>query len=296
MLDALDPDGCRAHVSVQGLHRFYTRREEVVASWMTREDRELAIADNVGYVTGGVAAVRRDYPVGAPLVCVGFSQGVAMAYRAWASGIGATGLIVLAGDVSPGVRSRASVLPPTLIGRGTKDEWYSSSKLQADLGVLEGGVVRVETVEFDGGHAWDEAMVQEARGFLSRLVATEPGRPAAHLTRLVEHKKDVVILLDSVTRLARADNTIVPPSGSVRLRPDLTGAEIPPDAMCVGVLRSRTHVSSLAGRGACRVNVLERLHVHAHVPLLLCRRSARLCRRLGVALFPRDEHAGDGHR
>src|SRR6187397_1209148 len=33
--------------------------------------------------------------------------------------------------------------------------------------------------------------------------------------RLVEHKKDVVILLDSVTRLARAYNTIVPPSGKV---------------------------------------------------------------------------------
>jgi transcription termination factor Rho len=33
--------------------------------------------------------------------------------------------------------------------------------------------------------------------------------------RLVEHRKDVVILLDSVTRLARAYNTIVPPSGKV---------------------------------------------------------------------------------
>ena len=33
--------------------------------------------------------------------------------------------------------------------------------------------------------------------------------------RLVEHKKDVVILLDSVTRLARAYNTIVPASGKV---------------------------------------------------------------------------------
>jgi transcription termination factor Rho len=33
--------------------------------------------------------------------------------------------------------------------------------------------------------------------------------------RLVEHKKDVVILLDSVTRLARAYNTIAPPSGKV---------------------------------------------------------------------------------
>lgn len=33
--------------------------------------------------------------------------------------------------------------------------------------------------------------------------------------RLVEHKNDVVILLDSITRLARAYNTIVPPSGKV---------------------------------------------------------------------------------
>jgi len=33
--------------------------------------------------------------------------------------------------------------------------------------------------------------------------------------RLVEHQKDVVILLDSITRLARAYNTIVPSSGKV---------------------------------------------------------------------------------
>ena len=33
--------------------------------------------------------------------------------------------------------------------------------------------------------------------------------------RLVEHKRDVVILLDSITRLARAYNTIAPPSGKV---------------------------------------------------------------------------------
>ncbi len=39
--------------------------------------------------------------------------------------------------------------------------------------------------------------------------------------RLVEHKRDVVILLDSITRLARAYNTVVPPSGKV-----LSGASI----------------------------------------------------------------------
>jgi transcription termination factor Rho len=33
--------------------------------------------------------------------------------------------------------------------------------------------------------------------------------------RLVEHRRDVVILLDSITRLARAYNTVVPPSGKI---------------------------------------------------------------------------------
>ncbi|MBL0714101.1 MAG: transcription termination factor Rho [Desulfosarcina sp.] len=33
--------------------------------------------------------------------------------------------------------------------------------------------------------------------------------------RLVEHKKDVIILLDSITRLARAYNSVVPPSGKI---------------------------------------------------------------------------------
>ncbi len=33
--------------------------------------------------------------------------------------------------------------------------------------------------------------------------------------RLVEHKKDVVILLDSITRLARAHNSVMPPSGKI---------------------------------------------------------------------------------
>ena len=40
--------------------------------------------------------------------------------------------------------------------------------------------------------------------------------------RLVEHKKDVIILLDSITRLARAYNTVIPPSGKVSVgRPRL---------------------------------------------------------------------------
>src|SRR5437867_6992748 len=70
-------------VAIQGLHRFYQRRtNEVVASWMTRQDRELAIADNLAYVASVVDEVGCTWPVRPRIVLAGFSQGVAMAFRA----------------------------------------------------------------------------------------------------------------------------------------------------------------------------------------------------------------------
>ena len=51
-------------VAVQGLHRFYRRDSEVVASWMTREDREQAIADNLAYVRLVMDACRREFANG----------------------------------------------------------------------------------------------------------------------------------------------------------------------------------------------------------------------------------------
>ncbi|MCP5208047.1 MAG: transcription termination factor Rho [Hahellaceae bacterium] len=66
-------------------------------------------------------------------------------------------------------------------------------------------------------------MQRSVRGEVIASTFDEP--PARHVQvaemviekakRLVEHKKDVVILLDSITRLARAYNTIIPSSGKV---------------------------------------------------------------------------------
>lgn len=155
-------------VSVQALHRFYTRRDEsVVASWMTRQDRELAIADNIAYVAAVVAEVRRDHPTTGALVYVGFSQGAAMAYRAAAfAGPRVTALIVLAGDIPPDVGSVASTLPPVLIGRGSADSWYTKTRGEADLAQLrDAGVHAIEHV-FDNGHVWDSSFVSRAGTFL----------------------------------------------------------------------------------------------------------------------------------
>lgn len=156
-------------VSVQALHRFYSRLDEVVGSWMTRQDRELAIADNTAYVRAVVAAVRRDHPTHPVLVYAGFSQGVAMAYRAAAHAGPARGAILLAGDVPPDVAPVASRLPPLLIGRGTTDRWYTESKATADAAVLRAAGIAVIMHVFEAGHVWDASFIARAGSFLDTM-------------------------------------------------------------------------------------------------------------------------------
>jgi predicted esterase len=156
-------------VSVQALNRFYTKGGDVVANWMTREDRELAIADNIAYVTSVVAAVRVGYRTTPTLVYAGFSQGVAMAYRAAAFAAPADGGIMLAGDVPPDVVPRLAELPPILIGRGETDHWYTAEKAAADLALYAAAGVAPSTHTFDGGHVWEESFVTAARDYLEHL-------------------------------------------------------------------------------------------------------------------------------
>jgi transcription termination factor Rho len=71
-----------------------------------------------------------------------------------------------------------------------------------------------------------EEVTEMQRGVRAEVVSSTFDEPALRhvqvaemvierAKRLVEHKKDVVILLDSITRLARAYNTVVPSSGKV---------------------------------------------------------------------------------
>jgi predicted esterase len=161
-------------VSVQGLHRFYTKAGDVVASWMTREDRALAIADNMAYVRNVVTAVRAAHPdverAGLPPVFLGFSQGVAMAFRAAvAHGADCVGVIGLGGDIPPEIRATTRRLPPVLLGRGSDDEWYTADKLATDVAWLESTGTEFVRSEFAGGHVWTDVFRDEASRFLDRL-------------------------------------------------------------------------------------------------------------------------------
>jgi len=158
-------------VSVQALHPFYNRRSgEVVASWMTKQDRELAIADNVAWVDAVLDRVRELTGIDTPPVFLGFSQGTAMAYRAAALGRhGARGVVALAGDVPPDLAPRLAGFPPVLVGGGEEDERYTAAVMEADIALLEARGVEVEAVRFAGGHEWAPRFHRAVGAFLERL-------------------------------------------------------------------------------------------------------------------------------
>ena len=155
--------------SVQGLHRFYKGRgQEIVASWMTRQDREDAIRDNIDYVDNVVEATRvKDEPV----VYIGFSQGVAMAFRAAVKGrVKAAGVVGVGGDVPPELLAEAeSWFPRVLLTRGARDEWYTAEKMGKDYRALRPRVDDVQTLEYDGGHEWTDAVTRAVGEFLQQI-------------------------------------------------------------------------------------------------------------------------------
>jgi predicted esterase len=165
-------------VAIQGLHRFYRgRTEDVVSSWMTRQDRELAIADNKAYVDAVVESVAQRFSATGPLVFAGFSQGVATAFRAGCTSQRAvSGLVVLGGDVPPELNQSAlSRVSSVLLGRGERDEWYAESKRTLDIARLRESGVVLETPVLDAAHEWTTDFSRLAGAFLDqRLTEARP--------------------------------------------------------------------------------------------------------------------------
>ena len=171
-------------VSVQGLHRFYrSRSSDVVASWMTRQDRELMIADNVEYIAAVIDAVSRQWQMDRPVVYAGFSQGVAMAFRMAGRGRHRTaGVVALGGDVPPELeRTAVARAPLVLLGRGTHDAIYTSDKFTSDQTRLREAGVDLTVHEFDAAHEWtlefSQAVGVFLRGFTSPRHPRSPTPP-----------------------------------------------------------------------------------------------------------------------
>jgi predicted esterase len=170
-------------VAVQGLHRFYQRRaNEVVASWMTRQDRELAIADNAAYVNRVIDAVAAEWTEPPHIVYAGFSQGVAMTFRAAAASTRSiAGIIAVGGDVPPELpRAALSRIPAVVLARGARDEWYTTAKFDGDIGRLRAAGALVTPLAFDGGHEWSDPVLEVAAAFLrDRAASVLSGPPGS---------------------------------------------------------------------------------------------------------------------
>jgi len=156
-------------VSIQGLHRFYQRRTgDVVASWMTSQDRELAIGDNRAYVASAIEEAWRAQQCAHGVLLAGFSQGVAMAFRA-VSAIRQPplGVVAVGGDVPPELDSDTlRAIGHVLLMRGARDQFYSADQWQADQRRLRDAGVQVLAIEFDGGHEWSTPVLDAASSFL----------------------------------------------------------------------------------------------------------------------------------
>lgn len=158
--------------SIQGLHRFYRgRSRDVVASWMTSQNRDLAMTDNLLYVSAVIEEVRQEWGAGPSLILAGFSQGVAMAFRAAALGRHQTnGILALGGDVPPELDKQSLArIPEALIGRGERDDWYTPQKFADDEARLRAAGTNVVMTTVDGGHEWTADFNRVAAAFLARL-------------------------------------------------------------------------------------------------------------------------------
>ena len=158
--------------SVQGLNRYYAgRSNEIVANWMTRQDRDHAIADNVAYVDTVCDQLAREFGAPRAIVFAGFSQGVAMAYRA---GLlcrrSCAAIIAAGGDVPPELKiAETRPWPRVLAATGTRDEWYPPGRLEQDMAFVRGQRADARMLAFEGGHEWGDALAQAAGEMLAEV-------------------------------------------------------------------------------------------------------------------------------
>ncbi len=155
-------------IAPEGLSRFYLHGHNgrVGASWMTRDDRQHEIADQIEFLNRLASHVLSHCSAGIPITVLGFSQGTATAGR-WLvqAPFRPAHLVLWAGTFPPDTAPEATEqlvrnLPITLVV-GEHDEYLKLSLVaqqQAHLQQL-GALLVVRT--FTGGHALNQEMLAQ---------------------------------------------------------------------------------------------------------------------------------------
>lgn len=165
IIEAIPPDVLL--VAPEGLSRFYRRgfAGEVVASWMTAEDRLNEIVDHCAYLDQLVTELHQTYP-GLPVMVMGFSQGVATVCRWVAQSVQSRfdAMILWAG--TPPEPSYMEVLDQKVVGQihwiaGTSDVFISDEKIATLSNYFRNLTPKSEIHTFEGGHHMDVPLLRE---------------------------------------------------------------------------------------------------------------------------------------
>ncbi len=156
-------------VAPEGLHRFYLKGNSgrVGASWMTKENRELDIANYISYLNEVYRQVKKQKKWN-KIVVLGFSQGVATAFRWVADGqIKPNQLLICSGMIPPDVNLEENSAVFDSIDMtyftGKQDPFRTEEAVVSFQARLKSFNHPIEVIEFDGVH---EVNVDEVLKFL----------------------------------------------------------------------------------------------------------------------------------
>ena len=148
-------------VAAEGMHRFYQEgfSGRVVASWMTKDDREADIADNINYLNRLITNLSQEHPV-AKFRVLAFSQGGATACR-WAvkSKVKIEQLVLWAASFPPdldlGTHGDKLNELNLLLVMGTQDPFIEEKDIRQVQQLLDEGGISYSLKRFEGKHEID---------------------------------------------------------------------------------------------------------------------------------------------
>jgi len=162
-------------VAPQAPHQTYLDMEtrKVGFSWLTNYDRQRAVPDLVNLLDAILDDVVEQHGTLGPLVVLGFSQGVSVAYRyALRSRYKALGVVACGGDLPPDVHEAMGHRDPfpVLLIHGKQDGIVPIEKAEESFGRLTALKWPVEHHFFDGGHEIPPASVAEIECWFSGVL------------------------------------------------------------------------------------------------------------------------------
>ncbi len=153
-------------VAPEGLHRFYWENfsGRVVASWMTKEDRESDIADYIAYLDLVYKEVLDNLKgKQVRIIVIGFSQGVSTVCR-WlnATRIKVHGLILWAGSIPNEIQLTNPYFQTfkTYFVVGNSDEFIKEEQISEYESMLIKSGIPFQLIRYEGKHQLDETTLK----------------------------------------------------------------------------------------------------------------------------------------